>query len=145
MMRFKSVNSRVDVTSKRPINDLPRLKRGMHSAMYCAGRSHVLKLRRSLGQGTRSGNPYNFRGRRIIASAPGEFPALRSGDLLKSTAYKVHSHNEFEFGDQVFYGRFLEEGTKKMSPRPHLLPIVADEEKNTDNYLLTETDRALKS
>ena len=61
--------------------------------------------------------------------------------------YIVRGYDEMEFGDRPFYGRFLEQGTKKgkMKPRPHLSRTV--EERNKDNEDLVEymVDREIKN
>lgn len=54
-------------------------------------------------------------------SAPGEAPANESGRLLKSIDYTVRNYTEMEFGDRIYYGKYLEDGTEKMKKRPHLL------------------------
>jgi len=60
-----------------------------------------------------------------IASSPGNPPAIDSGELLRSIVYDVRDM-EVEIGNEAGapYGRFLEEGTKKMEARPWLAPAV---------------------
>lgn len=61
------------------------------------------------------------------ASAPGEAPANKTGRLMNSISYSIHSTHELEIGASARsnkgapYPRFLEEGTKKMAPRPYLI------------------------
>ena len=67
---------------------------------------------------------YNKNGRRIrhIASAPGESHANLTGALNKEMNFTVRSPKEALFGysNNSKYGKFLEFGTSKMSPRPTL-------------------------
>ena len=80
--------------------------------------------------GNRSGRTYKVPGtnRTYTASAPGEPPAQRLGQLRQS----VHSTIEKRFGLFMFgkigtklaYGRHLEFGTSKIRPRPWLRPSL---------------------
>lgn len=53
------------------------------------------------------------------ASAPGEAPASRTGDLRTSYRYRVQG-NLAQVGTPLKYATALEKGTSKMAPRPHL-------------------------
>jgi hypothetical protein len=57
-------------------------------------------------------------------SAPGAFPHLRTGDLRASYDSQVDG-TTLEIGSTQKYAVYLEFGTRKMAPRPHLRPIVA--------------------
>lgn len=60
----------------------------------------------------KSGRWYNG----IQASAPGEFPAVRSGDLLRSVK-SVVTNNSVTLGSNRFYSPYLAYGTDSMGPR----------------------------
>ena len=77
--------------------------------------------------GTRSGRQYRIPGtkRFYTASAAGEAPARRMGDLARS----IRVMPRFELGliqarvgSDLDYAFYTEYGTKTMSPRPHLRP-----------------------
>lgn len=78
------------------------------------------------------------RGRRHIASAPGETHANRSGALRRSLAFKVNS-SEIEFGygvtrsDAPDYAWFVEFGTRKMGARPSLQNGINSQRRNFQN------------
>lgn len=79
--------------------------------------------------GARSGKLYKVQGtnRTYRASAPGEPPASRLGHLRASYQYKVlgSGHNSKGFvGSELEYAHYLEYGTYKMQPRPHLIPAM---------------------
>ena len=74
---------------------------------------------RKLTTGPRSGRLYGSH----RASAAGEYPAKRTGKLAGSVATKV-SGKQLRFGEQAFYAKFLEDGTRKMGARPHVKPSV---------------------
>jgi hypothetical protein len=62
-------------------------------------------------------------GGRYTASAPGEAPAIRTGDLAESYEVRVHFKSQkVMIGTPLRYGFFLERGTRKMAKRPHIRP-----------------------
>lgn len=64
----------------------------------------------------KSGRIYRRRGRLHRASAPGEYPAVDTGNLIASM--KSHQRkNEVGIGTNMFYARFLRTGTSKMARR----------------------------
>ena len=72
-------------------------------------------------RGNRSGRIYKVPGteQTYRASAPGEAPASRLGDLR--TSYKfIVKKSEALIGTPLHYAVDLEHGTRKMAPRPHL-------------------------
>lgn len=77
--------------------------------------------------GNRSGRTYKVPGtqRTYTASAPGEPPAQRTGELRQSVKGTVHTEGKKligKVGTDKDYGLSLEKGTKKMAPRPWLQP-----------------------
>ena len=66
--------------------------------------------------GAHSGQIYRRRGGTHRASAPGEYPANDTGNLLASLRQKT-SDTEATIGTNVFYAKFLREGTRKMARR----------------------------
>jgi len=60
-----------------------------------------------------------------IASKAGDAPNTDTGNLINSLQIKVKNNLEIEFGSYgTSYALSLELGTKKMSPRPFILPSV---------------------
>ena len=86
------------------------------------------RLRYILSNGPRTGRVYTIRGRKHQASAPGEAPARLTGKLIQSVDYEVTGHHTLEVGEHVLedgpIAGWLEFGTKKMAPRPHLKVAV---------------------
>lgn len=108
-----------------------RFRRGVERALHHVGRMNVRELRRMLRTGPRTGRIYFYHGIAHRASRAQEPPASREhirrpgfGRLAPTAAYKVHSWQQMEFGDVMPYGKFLELGTKRMAPRPHLIVTV---------------------
>lgn len=85
---------------------------------------------------------YNKNGRRIrhIASAPSESHANLTGALNKEMNFKVTSPKEALFGysNNSKYGKFLELGTSKMSPRPTLKNAMEKEMQKNRAILTNE-------
>lgn len=74
--------------------------------------------------GTRSGRSYIVPGtkREYTASAPGEAPARRLGDLARSYRYLV-KQDEGQVGSGLPHSWTLEKGTKPgVAARPHVMP-----------------------
>ena len=95
------------------------VQRAYNTGFTRSGRMFKKELVRGLATGSRSGRTYLLRGKRYTASAPGEMPAKRSGALADSVNFSVN-HLSVTFGDTEFYGEYLEDGTAKMEPRPHV-------------------------
>lgn len=76
------------------------------------------------------------------ASAPGESPAIDSGNLAGSITMIFPSTLEAKVGTPVEYALYLEEGTGRMQPRP-LWQKTADEALPTlENLLKAELRQA---
>ena len=99
------------------------LRRGVMKYLILGGTQIQDGAVRSITSGLKSGRVYVRRGIKHQASAPGQPPAADTGrlhtsiqmipepDLLKVT-----------IGPGVQYAKFLEFGTKKMAPRPFMIP-----------------------
>lgn len=71
----------------------------------------------------KTGRYYKYKGRRHRASAPGEYPANRSGELRKSVIFIVKGREKLIFGaggGKAYYAKYLEKGTVFMAPRTFL-------------------------
>lgn len=121
-MKIKIINekyhSKINTARERTCHD-----ENIRKALKTHGNEVKKELVTVLTTGSRTGRVYSYRGSKHIASAPGEAPASRSGKLAKGFRYKS-SHNQLTVGNVVFsregapYSLFLEEGTRKMKPRP---------------------------
>ena len=89
---------------------------GIRSALYTIGAEDVRHLQRLITNPPKTGRFYG----KHQASAPGEAPANRTGRLAKSADFIVRGTSQLEVGEKAPYAKFLEEGTKKMEPRPHV-------------------------
>lgn len=100
---------------------------GARIAFYNIGKENTRFTRDIIKKGPKTGILYRIPGRkrRHRASAPGEAPANLTGTLRKGVNFEVKGSDQMEFGDTEVYGKFLELGTRRMKPRPHLAPAVA--------------------
>lgn len=102
------------------------------------------KLRYIIRNGPRTGRVYTIRGRKHQASAPGEAPANRTGRLAKSVDYIATGHHTLQVGEKAEYAGWLENGTKKMAPRPHLQVAVTETQTKVMDTLIKYLDEAYK-
>jgi hypothetical protein len=128
------------------LNAKPIIKDGMRQGLFDIGSENVKYVRYLYGL-PKSGKLYKKPDGKTPhrASAPGESPAIWSGQLYQTMNYVVRNYDEMEFGDRPLYGRFLELGTDKMKPRQHLKTAVVVREKDNENLLNRAIDRAIKN
>lgn len=122
------------------------MKNGYRRAFYDIGKQLTAYTRDIIKKGPKTGRLYYIAGRkrRHRASAAGEAPANLTGRLRKGVGFNVSGWDQMEFGDRVYYGKFLEEGTKKMKPRPHLSKSVNYNEPYAEQKLGLEPLRAIQ-
>ncbi len=114
-----------------------RTKRGIRQGFFRLGNDLVRTLSQETLKKNKRGRTYTRRDRigrrrRHVASAPGQTPANSTGNYRKNAGYQIRGSSQLEFGirDGAPYGIFLEEGTKKMAPRPGLGNAVKANERN---------------
>ena len=96
--------------------------------LTAVGLHMVGKIKLRLSTGKRSGRIYRVPGTKHVtyqASAPGESPAKRLGDLFGRMNYKVQKQgNTYRVGvgSPLIYAQWLEMGTRKMEARPFIRP-----------------------
>jgi len=114
-------------------------KNSIHAGMHGLGKQLVRDSIQSIRQGPKTGtvSRVTISGRRVRhqASAPGEAPANRSGNLIKKHRYEVQGFRFMEFGNDAEYAKFLEVGTRKMKHRRFLLRSIQKNWRNALTYL----------
>lgn len=116
-------NKKVEIQIK---NISMSMNRGIRRGFFLAGKKLVRDTRKDIMRKPRHGRVYNvnIRGkrRRHTASVPGEAPANMTGALRKSVSFKVGGSRYMKFGysKAVDYGKWLENGTATIAPRPGL-------------------------
>jgi hypothetical protein len=93
-----------------------------HTAMTIEGTAKV-----SIQRGPKTGRLYRTSNKRKMhqASAPGEAPATDTGTLVARINHQViDSGLEASVFSDVSYAGYLERGTKRMAPRPYIMPAA---------------------
>ena len=112
------------------INAPHRFKEGIIVAGNKAGKMLVNTTKEGILKGGKSGHTYNG----IRASAPGEYPANRTGGLLNSIDHTMNGAHSLEFGTRgafnrdFDYAKGVHEGTSKMASRPYLTKAFREKE-----------------
>lgn len=96
-------------------------KAGLRNALHDIGELFKREQARILTTGPKTGRVYLRSGRNHQASAPREAPASDTGRLVRSANYRVSSWRSMTVGEKAPYAVYLEEGTFKMRPRPHMI------------------------
>lgn len=93
------------------------------------------------------GRKYKIRQDGVIklhrASAKDQSPAVLSGDYFEGFGYEASGAKQLEFGNEVEYAGYLEEGTDNMKPRPGLTNAVNVSVRNSRIYLETNIGKEL--
>lgn len=119
-------------------------RRAIRQSWFEVGRDLKASANTEILRKPKGGRTYYIRGpsgrrRRHVASAPGETHANLSGRLRRSIGWQVHGWRSMEFGYGVdkpapVYGKFVENGTGKIKPRPSLGNAVRDIDRNATAY-----------
>ncbi len=107
--------------------ELPRaIRRGVLQALSAIALVLQNRCRAALQRGPKTGR-VNRKSTGVIhqASAPGEFPATDTGTLVRSVLGEVKKTTlEAVLSASTIYAKWLELGTRKMLPRPFLVPTL---------------------
>ena len=118
----------------RVTNNMRKVTAQLEAAIHAAMLKSAIDVRNAVLvklSGGRAGRLYKVpgTGRTYRASAPGEAPASRLGHLRASYKYMVQGqgvNSEGVVGSDLAYSHYLEYGTAKMKPRPHLKPAFQE-------------------
>jgi HK97 gp10 family phage protein len=140
----------IDSRSKRILRDLKRhpekARKGSMKGLWAAGKFLQKETQKLIkDKSSKTGRTYKFKGKTHQASAAGEYPANRSGKLRKSVGFDVLDSEDMEFGyrDSVNYGKWLEDGTKKIKKRPALNRTVQDNKIKVLNIIGLEIEKEI--
>lgn len=136
-IRLKPIKStkRVIVGMTR---ELHQHQQGIENGLHVIGDIVVRRVAQLIEEGPKTGRVYRLRGRDHQASAPGEAPANRTGRLVKSGNYNVHGPFQMEVGESAPYANFLEDGTGRMKPRPHMIRAITETQGDAVRVLYDE-------
>ena len=92
-------------------------ERGIKKALYETGVMLSKEVSKGIKNPPKTGRYYRYKGGIHQASAPGEYPANRSGKLRRSRSFKVQGARKMTIGLSAEYAKYLEEGTQKIAKR----------------------------
>ena len=105
----------------RQISGLDRnFFKGVRLAFWQIGKRLVQTASQGILREPKSGRVYKHKNKMIRASAPGQYPANRSGTLRRSIDFKVIGSKRMIFGASADYAKFVHDGTSRMGSRPFL-------------------------
>ena len=131
-------------TMRNVAGSIKAVKRGIRSGLFEIGIENKKHLRGLILDKNKNGRIYHIKGKLHQASAPGEAPANLSGKLQRSVDFNVRGSSEMAFGEKEFYGKFLEDGTRKIKPRPHVGRTVKERGNKNRTIFADSTDRSIK-
>lgn len=120
-----------------------RHRKALRLALNEIGSEAVNAIANYIFNPPKTGRIYFYKGKEYQASAPGESPANRSGRLAKSGGYKVRNYQEMTVGETAEYAGYLEDGTTKIEPRPHIIRAVKEKQRDTINTILEHINHEL--
>ncbi len=114
-------------------------KSSIRKGWYFVGKELQKEGQKLVKEGPKTGRLYRIKGRRRRhrASAPGEPPANRFGDLRRSINFKVEGWRRMAYGagtTTMIYPAVLELGTRKsrkIEKRPYLIVAIKTKQKQT--------------
>jgi phage gpG-like protein len=111
-------------------SSIPKIAAGMEDQAGQAVRATAFGIQgraQASMQGPKSGRVYTRSGGVHQASAPGEAPAVDTGNLINSLQVEVRAQTSAAVYTNVEYAPVLEYGGAKMEARPFLTPAARDE------------------
>lgn len=119
-------------------------QRGIENGLYVIGDLVGNRVKQLIKQGPKTGRVYRIRGANHQASAPGEAPANLTGRLAKSYNYNVHGPFQMEVGESAPYAGFLEDGTRKIKPRPHMIRAINETQGDAVRVFHDEVNKVIR-
>ena len=121
-------------------------KEGIRRGLLDVGPEIEREVVRLIKSPPKTGRLYLRGGRIHQASAPGEAPANLTGTLAESVSFEVSSPTQLIIGDRARiadYGGYLEFGTSRMAPRPHLKPGALSKAREVEQAVVRGVAREL--
>lgn len=148
---LKVSSARGNKSTFQQVGNLAELThRGIRQGFFRLGNELKKELNREVLKKDKRGKTYIRRDRagrrrRHVSSARGQTPANRTGAYRKAIGYQIRGGEQMEFGirDSVDYAKFLEDGTKKMAPRPGVGNAVKSQQRNAREFFESSIDIAV--
>ncbi len=134
--------------SKRVIAGVENLldihRKTIENGLYTVGQILDKRVTKLITSPPKTGRVYRIRGLDHQASAPGEAPANLTGRLAASFNYNVHGFYQMEVGESAPYAAFLEEGTRNIAPRPHVIRAIDETQGDVVNIFYAEFRKTVR-
>lgn len=121
----------------------PARARATRRKMLRAGIRVIERETKALLEGSRTGHTYTFRSVTHQASAPGEPPAVDTGNLKNSLRVLEVTDDYASFGTSADCAAYLEFGTRHMGARPYLRPAAENSTEDVERVMTAIADEAL--
>lgn len=142
-IRFDAKTPKVFVS----ISNLPNAnKKALTAAFIEIGANLVRTTENSILNEPKKGLPYKRKGTGVIriSSAPGQAPALLTGQYFEGLKSIPNGSNGLQFVNYAPHAKYLEKGTKKMRPRPGMRKAIINNLRNNRNYINDSLNKAFK-
>lgn len=148
-MTFKVTEPR---SNKTVILNLKHLKnqsvRGIRQGFYIIGKMAITEINRAVLDKPKGGRVYKYKGRKHVASRPGESFANRSGAARRTRGFDVKGADQVEFGfrqnGETIYVDYLENPKNKATRRPTVGNASTKVQGRVQNIMAKEIKKAHK-
>lgn len=123
----------------------PAFRLGLTQAGNMVGQELVKRVKTGMLTGPKSGRIYARRGGTYQASAPGEYSAVVSGDLIGSINYRMQGIEYLAFYATSDHAGYQEDGTSKMAARENLKRAIRESDPVITGILDQVVWRAIRS
>ena len=139
-------------SSKKVLIGLANLKnqsvRGIRQGFYIVGKMAIDEINKAVLAKPRAGRVYKHKGRRHVASRPGESFANRSGAARRKRGFTVKGADQVEFGfrqdGETIYTEYLENPKNKAIARPTVGNASKIVQGRAQNIMAKEIEKAHK-
>ena len=142
---------KIDLSSQKKLRALQlvghKARKGAEKGWWYVGRFATKIAAQEIRDKTKkTGRFYIFKGKRIRASAPGEYPAKRTGDLARSLGWDVKNYQEMQTVSRLDaeYPKTLELGSQKIARRSYLARTARDNVTEIKNILEHEIEKEIR-
>lgn len=121
-----------------------KARNGMRYGLFRIGKLLKETANQGILRTSKTGQVYKYKNRNYRASAPGEYPANRSGRNRRSIAFNVVGKESMNFGAGAKYSPFLERKAPNRGGRAFLARAIEETVHKQKRILTTEMNRAIK-
>lgn len=134
---------KISNSSKKVIAGIDKLPlasiNGMRQGLFVVGKFLTKKTSENILRTPKTGRYYKYKSRNYRASAPGEYPANRSGTNRRSIQFIVKGKKKMIFGANAKYSKHLEKS------RPFLIRTIRETTGTQKNLLSNQMKRFIEN